>query len=565
MPDWLMPQIHEILKAIGQRLPTVAAALAVLVVGWIVSLTIRTMVFAGLKRTTLDNKLAELLGADAGSPAESRIERIIATTVYWIAMAVVFVVFFGILGVDAITHPLVAMLSGFTGAVPALAKAGAIGLIGFGVAMLARTLIVKLLDKVKFDARVGEFAPELATPTPEPTEAAPKKKGKKHEASATVSSSRMIGNVVYWVILALTAVPVVEALQIGVLARPFAAALETVTTYTPRIIAAGLILVVGFLVARLLRALTTGILSRVGIDKVMQRVGLGKALGDNSPSKIAGTIVFAVVLLHAAISALGRLQIEEISQPATLALAQVYGYMPKLFMGMVLLAIGVVLARVVGNLVSSLVAALGFNTLMGHIGIAVGASEEAKAQEDAAKQAVAGAVKAIDEERDAGNVDAMLAGRQRLRTPSDLLGLAASAVLLLLFVRQSLSTMHLEALASTLDRFVAYLPNVLVAAVVLVAGLWLGRFAGKQVDDLTAKSTDALVRALGRVAHVAVVLFASLVALQELGVGETLISLAFGLLLGAIGLALALAFGLGGRDVAGRILAKEYEKRQNKS
>jgi hypothetical protein len=62
---------------------------------------------------------------------------------------------------------------------------------------------------------------------------------------------------------------------------------------------------------------------------------------------------------------------------------------------------------------------------------------------------------------------------------------------------------------------------------------------------------------------VSVVLFASLVALQELGVGAALISLAFGLLLGAVCLALALAFGLGGREVAGRVLTKQYEKRQD--
>jgi hypothetical protein len=280
-------------------------------------------------------------------------------------------------------------------------------------------------------------------------------------------------------------------------------------------------------------------------------------------SKIAGTLVFALILLQAVISALGRLQIEEISRPATQALTQVYGYAPKLLMGSLLLAIGVVLARVVGNLVSSVVAALGFNTLIGHIGIAGGASDEAKAQEADAKQALSGAVKAIDEERDAGNVDAMMGGRQRLRTPSDLLGLAASAVVVLLFLRQSLSTMRLEALAITLDRFLMFLPNVLVASAVLVAGLWAGRFVARRIDELTAKSTDPLVRALGRVAHVSVVLFASLVALQELGVGAALISLAFGLLLGAVCLALALAFGLGGREVAGRVLTKQYEKRQD--
>jgi hypothetical protein len=57
------------------------------------------------------------------------------------------------------------------------------------------------------------------------------------------------------------------------------------------------------------------------------------------------------------------------------------------------------------------------------------------------------------------------------------------------------------------------------------------------------------------------VVFAAMVALQQLGVGAQLIAIAFGLLLGAVCLALALAFGLGGRDVASKILAREYDKR----
>jgi len=561
MPQWLMPQLQEILKSIGQRLPTLGAALGVLVLGWIVALVLRKATFAGLQRTKVDDKIAELIGFETGGDFGDRVERIIASTVYWIAMAVVFVVFFSVLGVDAITHPLVAMLSGFTGAVPSIAKAAMLGLIGITAAMIVRSLIVKVLEKVNFDKRFGTLVPELAQT--EPAEEAPKgKKSKKKAEPQKEGLSHTIGNVAYWVILLITAVPVIEALQIGVLARPLSAALETVTTYAPRVLGAGVIMAIGYLVARVLRAATSGVLERIGLDKAMDRIGIGKALGEHTVSKLVGTVVFALILVQASISALGRLQIEEISRPATQALEQVYAYVPKLFVGSFLLMIGVLLARVVGNLVSSLVAALGFNTLLGHIGVAGGASEEAKAQEAEAKQALDGTMKAIDAEKDPVAIDGVLAAKRRLRTPSDMLGLVASAVVVLLFLRQALSTMHLEALASMLDGLIAYLPSVAVAGVVLVAGLWAGRWASSRIDEMTAKSSDPLVRGLGRVAHVGVVLFASLVSLQQLGVGRELISLAFGLLLGAICLALALAFGLGGRDVASRILQKQYDKRQ---
>jgi hypothetical protein len=70
------------------------------------------------------------------------------------------------------------------------------------------------------------------------------------------------------------------------------------------------------------------------------------------------------------------------------------------------------------------------------------------------------------------------------------------------------------------------------------------------------------MRALGSVARIGIVTFASMMALQQLGVGQQLITLAFSLILGAACLAAALAFGLGGRDVAGRIVAREYDRRK---
>jgi TRAP-type C4-dicarboxylate transport system permease small subunit len=106
-----------------------------------------------------------------------------------------------------------------------------------------------------------------------------------------------------------------------------------------------------------------------------------------------------------------------------------------------------------------------------------------------------------------------------------------------------------------------HLPNM-VAATLLGAGMWAGAWAHRRIDELTRASADRLTEALGSVAHVAVVVFTAMMALQQLGVRRQLIAIAFGLVLGAVCLALALAFGLGGRDVAARIVHQEYERRR---
>jgi len=117
-------------------------------------------------------------------------------------------------------------------------------------------------------------------------------------------------------------------------------------------------------------------------------------------------------------------------------------------------------------------------------------------------------------------------------------------------------------LARLLDSLLGYLPDVLVAAVVLGAGMWAGGWARKRVGDLVSSSDDSLMKALPGVVHVAIIVVAAMIALQQLGVGNQIIAIAFALVLGAVCLALALAFGLGGREVAGKILASAYDKRQ---
>jgi len=67
---------------------------------------------------------------------------------------------------------------------------------------------------------------------------------------------------------------------------------------------------------------------------------------------------------------------------------------------------------------------------------------------------------------------------------------------------------------------------------------------------------------LGKLALYAVVFFSAAIALIQLGIGEEIVASAFGLVFGAAALALALAFGLGGRDVAAEYLKRWLEERK---
>ncbi len=120
------------------------------------------------------------------------------------------------------------------------------------------------------------------------------------------------------------------------------------------------------------------------------------------------------------------------------------------------------------------------------------------------------------------------------------------------------NALGLESLASVFGELVSYIPSVIAAIVIILVGIVLGQFVG----GLIAASAGALHggRALARVGSGGVILLAVFMALQELGIATDIVTTAFAILFGAIALAIALAFGLGNRELAGEIMREWYDR-----
>lgn len=120
------------------------------------------------------------------------------------------------------------------------------------------------------------------------------------------------------------------------------------------------------------------------------------------------------------------------------------------------------------------------------------------------------------------------------------------------------NALGLESLATVFGELVSYIPSVIAAIVIILVGIVLGQFVG----GLIAASAGALHggRALARVGSGGVILLAVFMALQELGIATDIVTTAFAILFGAIALAIALAFGLGSRELAGEITREWYDR-----
>ncbi|UCF85612.1 MAG: hypothetical protein JSV50_08275 [Desulfobacteraceae bacterium] len=149
-----------------------------------------------------------------------------------------------------------------------------------------------------------------------------------------------------------------------------------------------------------------------------------------------------------------------------------------------------------------------------------------------------------------------------LKAPSEIIGSLVYWFLMILVIIASLDALGLPIVSDLLNSIFLYIPNVVAAIIVLVLGFLLGTLLSAVVRTAASNAGLKNAEGLGKLALYAIVFFSGAIALIQLGIGEDIVVSAFGLVFGAAALALALAFGLGGRDVAADYLKRWLEEKK---
>ncbi len=124
------------------------------------------------------------------------------------------------------------------------------------------------------------------------------------------------------------------------------------------------------------------------------------------------------------------------------------------------------------------------------------------------------------------------------------------------------AALGLESINEMFGRMLGFIPALIAAIVIIILGLIVGEFVRSLI--LASAGTVSGVPTVAKIAKGAVIVIAIFMALQQLGVGEDIVTSAFTLILGAIALAVGLAFGLGNRELAGEITRRWYEEGQRR-
>lgn len=310
-----------------------------------------------------------------------------------------------------------------------------------------------------------------------------------------------LGTALYWLVFLLFLPAILDKLGMQALVTPLQAMLSKLLTFLPNILSAVLILLIGLFVARVVRQIVVGLLGALGLDGYGRRAGLTLSL-----TTVIGSIVYTVIALLTITQALQALKIAAISDPATRMIEQIFGAVPGVVGAALVLAIAYIVGRLVAGLISGLLAGIGFDGVPARLGLRLGGQ----------------------------------------RTPSELVGYLIIIGFMLLAGLAATDLLGFRQLSVVVQTFVGFAGQLLIGLITLAIGLYLANLAA----DLARNA--GMSRLVVTLVRSAVLVLVGAMALQAIGIGQSIVELAFGIGLGAIGIAAALAFGLGSREVAGR-------------
>jgi hypothetical protein len=463
---------------LGVYLTRVAAAIGILIVGWIVAALARAGVRKLLSALKVDERIAESAGQGAF------VESLIANGLFWLILLVTAVGIFNVLDLTAVSSPFSQLLAQIVGYLPNLVAGAALTLIAWLIALVLRGAVGRALRATKFDERLSDSA-------------------------GVKPASSYLGDLLFWLVILMFLPAILSAFALSGLLAPVQVMMNRLLAIVPNLFAGAVIGFVGWIVARVLRGLVTNLLVAAGADRIPKEVGSPTAI---KLSKLVGTLVYLFVFVPSLIAALDALRIDAISRPATDMLGQFFNAVPNILAAIVILLITFYVARFVASLIRSVLVAAGADGLPALLG-----------------------------------VGGVFTGTL---LPSVLAARLIVFFSMLFAVVEAANRLGFTQVRDVVTLFIEFGGHVLMGAVILVIGYWLADLARRVIQR--AESDHSVLFA--RIAQFAILGLVFAMGLRAMGIANEIVQLAFGLVLGAIAVAVALAFGLGGRAAAAKLL-----------
>lgn len=319
------------------------------------------------------------------------------------------------------------------------------------------------------------------------------------------------GTGAFWVTMMFVAIACLRALDLDSVSQPLMELLNKFFAFVPNLIGAGILFAVAWLVATVAKFGTARALEAGDVDN---RLKLEQGTLTNTIPMAA----FSFILLFFLPGVLDALKIESLSGPVKDMVKQILDFMPNLLSAGIILAIFFFIAKLASTLVANLLTGVGFNNMPQKLGLV--SNETPMSMQ-----------------------------------PADMAGKAAFGVIALMGLSQAVSSLKLEMLSNFVNEAWGFAIPIIIGVAILAVGLWLGNMARKAILASNMANSDTMAS----VAFGGIMVLTGVIALKRMGLAGEIVDMGFGLALGGVALALALAFGLGGRDAAAKFLDKRVK------
>jgi hypothetical protein len=334
-----------------------------------------------------------------------------------------------------------------------------------------------------------------------------------------------VGDAAYWVVLLIALFLAIQPLGLTAASGPLGDMLRGFGQAVPHIIGASLIFFLGYVLAKVARKAVEAVVTASHVERVTARFG-GEAPADPAMlPRTLGAIVFALIIIPVAIAALDTLNIAAISQPATAMLRIILDAIPHVIAAGLILGVAYTIGRFASRLLTQFLATTGFDHAIAATGLlrSTGATGGGMA---------------------ADATTAPVGGFQ----PSRLIGQGVFVAIVIFGLMEAFRQLDFAYGSRIMAEVLTLFGAVVFGAIIIFASVVIARLIGRAIEANGQEGT----RLAAPVVRVAIIILGTAIGLRFMGLADDIINMAFGLLLGAVALAFALAVGLGARDAAGR-------------
>ena len=330
-------------------------------------------------------------------------------------------------------------------------------------------------------------------------------------SGSDVDVGMSLGSLVYYIVLLMVLLLVLERMGITSVLDPLKNLVDQFVGALPNIIGAGIIFYAGWVVAKLASGFVG--LAANQLDQRLEDKGFNE---DFKASKFLSAFVFGGVLLPITVAGFQFLNIESISGPAIQMITDFMGAVPNIVAAGLILLVAYFLGKFIDYMLTGLLEGMNIDAVPQKLGVQGFFNEQ--------------------------------------RSPSGFIGAVVMFFIMLTAATAAVEKLNIELISNIFAQLLEFGGGIVLGAVILIVGNFLANIA------YTKLSENAQNASIANIARFAILGLVLAMGLKAMGLADNIVNMAFAFTFGAVAIAVALSFGLGGRDAAGKIANKWADK-----